>query len=69
MKYSIKIWNNDELIQEIELNGKKYSRKLLHEAKRMCKWFKEYVKKDFTCIDLCKNGDAWINLISNNEVA
>lgn len=68
MKYSIKIWNQDEFIKEIELNGKKYSHKLLTEAKRMCKWFKEYGTKDFTCIDLCKNGDAWMNLIINKAV-
>lgn len=68
MKYSIKIWNNDEFIQEIKLNSKKYSQKLLSEAKRMTKWFKEYGQKDFTCIDLCKNGDAYINIYSSLNV-
>ena len=62
MRYSIKIWNDDDLIQEIELNTKKYCHKLRMEARKMCKWYEEYGQKDFTCIDLCKNGDAWINL-------
>ena len=67
MKYSLKIWNTDEFINEIELLTKKHCRKLLLEAKRMCKWYEKYGNCEFTCIDLCKNGDSYINIKTINE--
>lgn len=66
MKYSLKVWNNDEFITEIELLTKKNCHKLLLEARKMCKWYEKH-GKEFTCIDLCKNGDSYINIISIND--
>lgn len=53
MNYSIRIWNNDDLIKEINLSCKKYSRKLITEAKAKALIF----KGQFTVVDLCKNNE------------
>ena len=62
--YSVAIWNDDELLKVIDLKAKRLTSNLKRIAK--CKAL-FYIKENniiCNCVDLCKNGDAYINLYS-----
>ena len=65
MKYTIQIWQNDELLKELTV-GKKDSQQMRNYAFSKALMYKKF-HPEVTCVDLCKNGEAWINLITKSK--
>ena len=63
MKYTIQIWQNDELLKELTV-GKKDSQQMRNYAFSKALMYKKF-HPEVTSVDLCKNGEAWMNLITS----
>ena len=59
-KYTMKVWNNDELLKEFNI-GDRLNGSTQLDAFQRAQSYKEK-HPEVTCIDLCKNGDSIIQL-------